>query len=547
MNYDVVLIHPPAVYDFRKQPLFPGPLGPSVEKIQFIKVPIGMICIANYLDRNGLKVIIDNIADRMVAGREFDVEKHIKNLASEIYAIDLHWHHHAQGAIEIARLCKRLHPDSLVVLGGLTATFFHEEIIEKYDFIDAVIRGEGEKALLEFANEFKRTGKVPQTPNVTCRTEAGDICVMPLAEGSRDLDEYEYTRFDLIEPKTSIFNHGGETYGNLVTCRGCIYNCVTCGGSSYNYRKYFGMNKPAVRSPQKIVEDIKSFNAQGITLINLYQDARMGGEIYWRELFAALREERDNLKIDRLSLDIFAPVDEEFARVVSSIGKPVMLYMTPESGDAGVRKIQGRCYSNEEIINTVKVCQKYHIPLTFFFSVGLSGENRETFKATQELWDRLCILDQIGIARHSYGSLAGCMGGPIVGPIILEPGSAAFDDPGKYGYKLLFANLEEYIDALSQPSWHQWLNHETEALSRDGLVELILESVLYSISEREKYGAYDQRQAYEKQTEVNTDRIAVGEVDKIMNIADEAERRSKLKALRETVDSYLRSRSAGRV
>jgi B12-binding domain/radical SAM domain protein len=541
MNYDVVLIHPPTLYDFRKEPVFPGPLGSSVEKIQFVKVPIGMICIANYLDSHGVKVIIDNVADRMVGSKEFDVERHLKNLTSGIYAIDLHWHHHAQGAVEIARLCKRLHPDSLVVLGGLTSTYFHEEIIRKYDFIDAVIRGEGEKALLEFSEEFKRTGKVPHTSNVTCRAEDGDICVMPLREASTSLDEFEYTRFDLIEPKTSIFM-GGETFGNLVTCRGCIYNCTTCGGSAYNYRKYFGMNRPAVRSPQRIIEDIKSFNAQGISLINLYQDARMGGEKYWRELFAALREERDNLKIDRLSLDIFAPVDEEFAREVAGIGKPVMLYMTPESGDAGVRKIQGRCYSNEEIIDTVRVCHKYHLPVTFFFSVGLSGENSETFKGTKELWDRLCTLDRLGIARRSFGGAEATMGGPIVGPIILEPGSLAFDEPEKYGYRLLFDNLEEYIEALSQPSWHQWLNHETDALTRDELIELILESVAYSIEEREKYGAYDSRQAAEKQSQVKTDRVAVVEVDKIMDILDETERKSKLKELRNAVDSLLNMR-----
>ena len=76
---------------------------------------------------------------------------------------------------------------------------------------------------------------------------------------------------------------------------------------------------------------------------------------------------------------------------------------------------------------------------------------------------------------------------------------------------------------------------------------MILESVVYSISEREKYGAYDNRQAAEKQAEVNTDRIAVGEVEKIMHIADEGERLAKLKALRETIDSYLRPRGTGRV
>ncbi len=239
-------------------------------------------------------------------------------------------------------------------------------------------------------------------------------------------------------------------------------------------------------------------------------------------------------------------MDEEFAREVASIGKPVMLYMCPESGDAGVRKIQGRCYSNEEIIDTVKVCHKYHIPVSFFFSVGLSGETRETFKATKELWDRLCMLDQIGIARHIFGGIERGMGGPIVGPIILEPGSLAFDNPDKYGYKLLFDNLEEYINALSMPSWHQWLNHETDSLSRDELIELILESVAYSIEEREKYGVYDSRQAAAKQLQVRADRIAVGEVEKLMNIQDEAERESKLKALRDAANAVLNMRAGAR-
>lgn len=541
MDYDVILIHPPAIYDFRKQPLFPGALGSTVEKVQFVKIPIGMTCIANYLDRYGFKVIIDNLADRMVSDKEFDVEEHLKSSSSRIYAIDLHWHHHAQGAIEIARLCKKLHPDSLVVLGGLTATYYHEEIIQKYDFIDAVIRGEGEKALLEFARGSKEANEVPHTPNVTCRTDKGDVCVIPFMEASTDLDDFEYTRFDLIEPITSIFPAGEESFASLVVCRGCIYNCVTCGGSAYNYRKYFGMDKPVFRSPKKILEDIKSLNAQGISLISLYQDPRMGGEKYWKELIATLREEKANLKIDRLSLDIFLPVDEEFIREVSSIGKPVVLYMCPESGDEGVRSAQGRCYSNDEIINTVKLCHRYHIPVTFFFSVGLSGENHVTFKETQDLWDKLCLLDQISLARRSFGKISACIGGPIVGPIVLEPGSLSFDYPEKYGYKLLYNNLEEYINALSKPSWHQWLNHETDVLNRYELIVLIFESIMFSINQREKYGTYDNIQAFNKQSQVKADMIAVGIVNHIMSLPDNVERESRLKSLREAINSILNS------
>jgi len=144
MTYDAVLIHPPAVYDFRKLPLFPSAMGFTVEQVQFTKVPIGLISIADYLDRHGYKVVIDNLGERMVSDKDFDVEEHISNLTSEVFGIDLHWQHHAQGAIEIARICKKLHPESYIVIGGLTATCFHEEIISKYEFVDAVIRGVGE-------------------------------------------------------------------------------------------------------------------------------------------------------------------------------------------------------------------------------------------------------------------------------------------------------------------------------------------------------------------------------------------------------------------
>jgi hypothetical protein len=133
------------------------------------------------------------------------------------------------------------------------------------------------------------------------------------------------------------------------------------------------------------------------------------------------------------------------------------------------------------------------------------------------------------------------MGGPIVGPIILEPGSLAFDYPEKYGYKLLYDNLYEYTNALSKPSWHQWLNHETDVLTREELISLIFESVVYSINERKKYGAYDNIQAAFKQAQTRADMMAVDIVDLIMSLQDDAERRLRLKSLRETIDSLLNS------
>jgi B12-binding domain/radical SAM domain protein len=541
MSYDVILIHPPAIYDFRKKPLFPGALGSSIESVQFIKVAIGILSIADYLDRHGYKVIVDNIGDRMVNNKYFDVEEHIKNSQASIFAIGLHWHHHAQGAIEIAKLCKRLHPDSPVILGGITATYFHEEIIKRYDFVDAVIRGEGEKPMLEFVKTIQNHGNLAEVPNLTYRMkDTGEIIVNPLMPANVSLDEFEFTRFDLLEPKTSVFAPDIEPRGNLVVCRGCVHTCATCGGSAYSYKKYFGMNCPAFRSPDKIIEDIRKLSKQGIRFIGLYQDPRMGGEKYWKELMAALRSEK--FDIERLSIDIFFPVDEEFAKEISTIGITVVLYICPDTGDDCVRNVQGRQYSTEDLLNSVKICHKYHIPIQFFFSVGLAGETKETILETWKLWDKVSSMDMRAITSGGFGRGIEHripLGGPIVGPIILEPGALAYDFPEKYGYKLLYKNLEEYIEALSMPSWHQWLNHETKNLNKESLIEIIMENVEYSIDEREKYGIYDQSQSDLLRFRLHMDIMAVREVNQIMTIADENERELRLNSLRDAIDSGL--------
>ncbi len=539
MGYDVVLIHPPTIYDFRTKPIFPGVLGHSVEHSQLIKVPLGMLSIADYLDRHGYNIVIDNLADRMVSSKTFDAEIHIRDLSARIYAIDLHWHHHSQGALEVARLCKKLHPDALVILGGLTATYFHEEIIRKYEFVDAVIRGEAEKPFLQLVKALDNHGKLTATPNLTFRTDNGEMCVTPLMEPSANLDEFDFTRFDLLEPQTSVFVSDTEARGALVLCRGCVYNCLTCGGSAYSYRTYLGMKRPAFASPAKVVEDIRRFSRQGIRFVNLFQDPRMGGDKYWKELMAALRGQ--DLGIDGLSMDLFAPADDEFIREVATLRTRVVLYLCADSGAFAVRRAQGRCYTNEELLKTVQLCHRYHLPVTVFLSIGLAGETQETIGETLGLCDELYALDRAALKRRSFEGIERSIlgGGPVIGPILLDPGSLAFDFPEKHGYKVLFGNLEEYIQALSGPSWHQWRNYETNLLNKDGILQLIFQAIEYGIDRREEAGFWDEFHATVERSQAEADRIAVDEVDRIMNLSDRAERESRLQSLRDKIDSAL--------
>ena len=133
------------------------------------------------------------------------------------------------------------------------------------------------------------------------------------------------------------------------------------------------------------------------------------------------------------------------------------------------------------------------------------------------------------------------LGGPIVGPIVVDPGSAAFDHPEKYGYKLLYKDLEQYVEGLSEPSWHRWLNYETEALDNKALVDLVLSTVDFSTDQREKWGLYSRYQAVAERLKTAADRHIVKEVETILAGGDELQRESALKDLKRKHEAFLNS------
>jgi B12-binding domain/radical SAM domain protein len=538
MGYDVILIHPPAIYNFRERVIFPDPIaytaGQSTE--QFIIPSVGMLSIADYLDRNGYNVLVDNLGERMVTSTGFDAERHIRNLSAKVYAIGLHWCLHSQGAIEIARLCKKLHPDAMVVLGGLTSTVFHEEIIRNYEFVDAVIRGEAEKPFLLLMRALEGHKQLEGVPNLTFRDGGGEIRSEPLMEPSVDLDEFEFTRLDLIEPKRSILGPDWPPHWTIPICRGCSHNCVACGGSAYSYRTYFGREQPAFRSPEKIAEDIQKLGDQGVQYVFLCQDPRMGGKEYWSRLLTTLQKEK--IRPIHLSTDLFSPANEHYIKELSKIDAPVALTFSPESCVDSIRRAHGRNYTNRALFRTIKLCKKYGIPIGIFSMIALANDTPKTIRETWDVWEQICEIAFRGrdIAPVYY----------VFGPmILLDPGSLAFDFPTRYGYRLIFKNLEDYINGMSLPSWHQWISYETKFLNRDLIAKLIIDSIEYSTNLREKYGVYSKAVAAAQRFRfVTANKLAIDVVNDAMSLDDEDEKMKRLKSFRESLDAQLREISA---
>ena len=139
---DIVFIHAPTVYDFRKKPMFYGPVSDVVPSSPVFEMyPIGFMTMSSHLEAAGFRTRIVNLAVQMLDNRNLDVERLIEKLEAKVYAIDLHWMPHCHGAIEIAKIVKRYHPDAIVEFGGFSSSYFYKDLIAR-PYIDMVMRGD---------------------------------------------------------------------------------------------------------------------------------------------------------------------------------------------------------------------------------------------------------------------------------------------------------------------------------------------------------------------------------------------------------------------
>jgi radical SAM superfamily enzyme YgiQ (UPF0313 family) len=134
-----------------------------------------------------------------------------------------------------------------------------------------------------------------------------------------------------------------------------------------------------------------------------------------------------------------------------------------ESGDEELRHLNGKlACSNEKIIETLKSALENGCSnIDLFFMVGIPNQDYESAMRNIdfcELIHKECGEDP----RISY----------FVAPLspFLDPASLAFENPEQFGYKKFCHTLEEFREAIMQPSWKNMLSYETNSMSREEIV-----------------------------------------------------------------------------
>lgn len=529
---DLILLHAPSVYDFRERPILYGPVSDVVPSTQVFEMyPIGFMTLLEYLQRHGYSVRIINVALRMLRSRRFDAEKLIKSLRPAAFGLDLHWMVHAQGALALAEIIKKHHPDVPVIFGGLTASYYHAELI-RYPQVDYVIRGDSaEEPLRQLLSAIKAGRPPADVPNLTW-TCGGRTRVNELSHVPPDLDgvSFDYRtmmrsagrHFDLFGP-LPFKDWFSYPIVAALTCHGCLNDCAVCGGSASAYRRMCARSAPAYRRPELVAGDVGLVARYIKAPIFILGDILQAGEEYARALLRALKAE--GVK-NNVAFEFFSPPAKALLERIADAVPRFNVQISPESHDEEVRRAFGRAYGNDSlerfIADALELgCRR----LDVFFMIGIPRQTpssvRETIRYCRELMARC--------RQHGHGGRVH----PYISPLapFLDPGSKAFEEPDKYGYRLFSKTLEEHRRALLAPSWKHTLNYETKWMSRDELVDVTYEAALELNHLKLEYGLLGRKEARRIAERIARERQLITEIDTLLAIWDERAREERLREL----------------
>jgi B12-binding domain/radical SAM domain protein len=527
---DLILLHAPSVYDFRKEFLFYGPVSDLVPSTPVFEMyPFGFMTMATKLHSEGYKVRIINLASMMLNDKGLDVERYISKLDAKVFGIDLHWLPHAHGALEIAKLVRRHHPHAKILFGGYSSTYFHEELVH-YDQVDLVLRGDStEVPISELLRALQGDNDLSKVQNLTWKDAAG-VHVNPLTYVPQDLDHLDVDYGWMVR---SVIKHRDlegfkpfkdwDRYPLTVafTVRGCTVQCAVCGGSCSAMKGFLGRTRPAFRSPEKVAQDIRDIQNYLKAPTFVVGDLRQGGKGYPERFFRACRE----LGVDNpVILELFTPAPEDFFHQASSSLPSYSIEFSPDSHDEDVRRALGRNFDTSSMERSVQHALKHHARrFDLFFMIGLPQQTRASALESADYARRLYDLVDEDRRLFVYTS-------PLAP--FLDPGSIAYENAERLGYIVKAHTLEEHRTRLLSPSWKYVLSYETRWMDRDEIAE-----TSYDAADVLNRARFDRHQISREELEANlcrtqSAREMMRRIDEVMAIADPRSRSAELARLK---------------
>jgi len=400
--------------------------------------PKGLTYIAAYLRNAGFEVsILDtkqmqyerpSLLRRSIKEIEQVVKYRVKKQAPKLIGITSTTISYIP-ATQIARAAKEASPNSKVVMGGAHVTFTPHQTLKECPWIDIVVRGEGERPMLELTK-----GRPLSTIEGISYRRNGKIVDNPIGQPLHP-DEIPVPAYDMLDMTK-------YAYVVLMCTRGCFHQCSFCELPSLHGEKI------RCRSAKKISEELELAFSLNPTLEIRYEDEFMGLQI---ERTLEILEMIKSKEVGQFRAATRPDgINKEILEKLKAAGC-TNLYIGMESGSDDVLRFNKRGITVAKIFEIVRMFEESEMLFHAGFILGLPGETRDTLQQTLDVALRCCDVT-FNVLKNNFDKFLNMMPFKLIVEnsraefnfLAPNPGTQIFQNPEKFRYRVFHQNWELY-------------------------------------------------------------------------------------------------------
>lgn len=298
-------------------------------------------------------------------GRPFDaIEQEIAALGPDVVGISSLFTPYYREALEVAARVKK-RSRIPVVIGGSHASAAPESMLAS-PFVDYVIRGEGEKPLVEFLRYLGGQIPVEHVPNLSYKT-GGRHCANAMAD-NYPMNELPFA--DLSDAPPAAYSFAGRPMTFMITSRSCPHKCSFCSVHTtfgHAYRR---------RSLENVLEEIELRYRQGYRVIDFEDDNLTYYKNTFKDLCRRLigRFPGRDMELVAMNGISYLSLDDELLELMHEAGFS-NLNLALVSSDRSVRESTKRPHTLEAYLKVVHKAHALGFKIVSYQILGLPNES----------------------------------------------------------------------------------------------------------------------------------------------------------------------------
>lgn len=346
---------------------------------------LGLGYLHAVIEKAGYEIITKSFNSSEITASETEMAADLERVRPDFLLIQIFTMNRV-ASYRLIRMARKLLPGVKIIIGGIHASIFYDQLLENFE-VDCAVIGEGEATVVELLDALSSGSSAAGVAGTAYR-DSGKVIKNPDRPLIEDLDSIPFPRHELfIKPDREM--------ACILTTRGCPYKCSFCCLHTVSRRKF---RKRSVGNVVAEVEHIlKTF--KNIRSIQLADDTftldQPRAIAFCKEII------RRNIKVKFLCSARIKPASVELFELMSKAGFTHIGFGL-ETGSAKLLNSIHKNITREDVIKTFEMLKGIKINAVTYLMAGFPGESRETVAETINLiktLQKIKYFEFAGVAR----------------------------------------------------------------------------------------------------------------------------------------------------